>query len=130
MIEVVGLVLGEIDQVGLGVISEHEPDPFVVPAVEVSGQGEVGVASQQNVGEPAGPAQVDGLVVERDDALMGGAVGAMKVDEQRLFGVGQADYQRRVPPDAVVGDVHPGLGLAGGGHDRRVGVDAGGLAQQ
>ena len=36
VVEVVGLVLGEIDQVGLGVISEHEPDPFVVPAVELS----------------------------------------------------------------------------------------------
>ena len=54
----------------------------------------------------------------------------MQVDEQRLFAVGQADYQRRVPPGAVVGDVHPFLGLAGGGHDRRVGVDAGGLSQK
>ena len=123
VVDLLVAALGFLDQVGLGVVAEDEPHPVVVPAVELGGEREVGVAPQADLVKPGLAAQGDRPVVVVDHALVAGPVGAQQPQVQGFFGVRERDHQRRVPPDAVVGDVHPLLGLSIGGHDRGVGVD-------
>jgi len=66
-VEILRLALGGLDEVGLGVVAEHEAHPVGVPAVKLGREREVGVASEQDVGEPGLPAQLDRSVIERDD---------------------------------------------------------------
>jgi hypothetical protein len=129
---VVGLVggaVGLLHQVGPGVVAGHEAHAVFVPAVELGRQGGTGVAAQQYVGKAAFPAERYGPVVEPDDALVGGAVGAVLGEVQGLFGVGEVHHEAGVAPFAVVGDVHTLFGLPVGRHDRGVGTDLGRLAK-
>ena len=130
VVEILILVLGGFDEVGLGVVAEDEPDPVGVPAVKLCGQREVGVAPEQDVGEPGLAAQLDRAVIQRHDPLMGGTVSAVQRQIQRLGGVRERDHQRRVTPDAVVGDVHSLLALPVGFDDRGVRVDPSGLREE
>ena len=114
-------------QVGHGVVAEEEAHARVgVPAVEVLGLREVGVAAQQHAGgsrprkQTARPRSTS-----RGRAFVRGPV-ARAVDEaQHLAGVGQGHDQRVIAPGAVVGDVHALLALAGGLDQRAVHVDDG-----
>src|SRR6266511_1704504 len=85
----VGGVGGLGDEVGAGVVAEHEANPVGVPAVELGGEGEVGVAPQQDVGVAGSPAQGDSTVVQGNDPFVGGPVGAPQGQVERLVGVGQ-----------------------------------------
>ena len=110
-------------EVGHGVDPEDEPDAVPVPAVEVPGLGEVGVAPEGDLAEPGPAAEVGGLVEVDVGVLVRGAVAAAVDQEQRLGGVGQRDDQRVVAPLPLVGDVHALLAPAVGGGQRAVGVD-------
>ena len=95
----------------------------LVPAVEVLGLGEVGVAPEGDLAEPRPAAEGGGLVEVDVGVLVRGPVAAAVDQVQRLGGVGQRDDQRVVAPGPVVGDVHPLLAPAVGGGERAVGVD-------
>ena len=108
----VGQPLGQALEVGHGVDPEDEPDAVLVPAVQVPGLGEVGVAPEGDLAEPRPAAQGGGLVEVDVGVLVRGPVAAAVDQVQRLGGVGQRDDQRVVAPGPVVGDVHPLLAPA------------------
>jgi hypothetical protein len=107
---------------------EHEIDPLG-PPVEVRGQREVGVPAQAHPLGVRGD-QVDRLVDPRRSAGVTRRVAGPVDQVQHFLGVGQRHDQRGVSPDALVGDVHPGLVRAAGGGDGAVGVDIGDRAEQ
>jgi len=74
--------------------------------------------------------QVDRLVDPVGGAGVAGCVAGPVDQVKHLFGVGQRHDQRRVSPDALVGDVHPGLVLPTGWGDGAVGVEVGDRTQQ
>ena len=96
-----------------------------MPAVEMLGLREIGVAAQQDLVEAAPQTGGDGQVERLGSAFVRGPIAGTIDDAQNLAGVGQGDDQRMITPDAVVGDVHAGFALAGGGHERAVGVEDG-----
>ena len=61
---------------------------------------------------------------------MAGRVTGPVDHEQRLPGVGQSDQQRRITPDAFIGDVDALLELTSRGHDRAVHIQIGHLPEQ
>jgi hypothetical protein len=85
-----------------------------VPAVEVLGLREIGVAAEQGFAEAAAEADGQGAVHLSGCALVRGAVGRPVHQAKHLTGVGQGQHQGVVAPGAVVGDVHTSLALAGG----------------
>jgi len=101
-----------------------------VPAVQVGGLGEVGVAAEQDALEPASAAQVDRLVQVPGGILMTRPVARSVQQEQRLLGVGQGDDQRVITPLPVVADVHPLFALGAGWGERAVGVDPGPIQER
>ena len=106
-------------------IAEDELHAVGVPAIQVLGLREVGVAAEQHLAEaaraskrawpdrppPAAPS-CDGRLPERLTTLSTSPVLASDT------------HQRMIAPGAVVGDVHALLALAGGLHQRAVHVDA------
>ena len=85
----------------MGVDAEEEADvPGIVPAVQVRGLGEIGVASQQrSSGSRPGGKGAIALSKEAGGHLVRGAVAAAIDQEQRLGGIGQRDDQRMIAPD-------------------------------
>ena len=106
-------------------IPKNEASAVLVPAVEVLGLGEVGVASEEERAEAGLATQGDGSVEKARGQFVGGAVAAPVGQEQGLGGVGQRDDQGVVTPGAVVGDVHARFALGVGGDEGAVGVDCG-----
>ena len=111
-------------RVGVGVDAEDEADVAGgVPAVEVLGLGEVGVAPQEDPAEAGPAAEGDGLVEVDVGPLVRGAVAAAVDQVERLGGVGQRDQQGVIAPGAVVGDVDALLALGVGADEGAVGVE-------
>ena len=110
--------LGPLDQVGVGVVAEDEAHPLV-PAVEVLGLGEVGVAAQPDFFE-AVCHRIDGPV-NPGRRLAGGSIAGTIDQIEGFAGVGQRHDQRVIAPDAVVADVHALLALSRG--DRQSAID-------
>ena len=105
---------GERLDVGHGVVAEDKADPRVlVPAVEVFGLGESGVAAEQHAAKAGAQAQLHGDIDFTGGAFVGGAVAGAVDQAEDLAGLGQTEDQRMVAPGAVVGDVHALLAAAG-----------------
>ena len=107
----------------MGLEPEDEADVARgVPAIQMLGLGEFGVAPQQDLAEAGPTAQRDGLVQEDVGLFLRGAVAAAIEQVQRFGGVGQRDQQRMVTVLAVVGEVHaPCLHSASVGTMRAIG---------
>src|SRR5229473_5683515 len=117
-----GLVL----EIVLGVVAENEANAcVVVPAVQVFGLREIGVAAEQDGAEATAQARSDGTVEGVGGAFVAGAIAGPIDDPQDFTRVGQADDQRMIAPRAVVGDVHALLAFAGGCDQTAVSVDLG-----
>ena len=113
-------------QVATGVVAEDEGDAAIgIPAVEMLGLGKVGVAAQQDLAKAAAQTGGDGRVEGLGSAFVRRAIAGTIDDAQQFAGVGQGDDQGMITPGAVVGDVHALLALAGGGHQRAVGIEDG-----
>jgi len=96
-----------------------------MPAVEMLGLREIGVAAQQDLVEAATQTGGGGCVERLGSAFVGWPIAGTIDDAQDLTGVGQGDDQGMVTPDAVVGDVHAEFALAGRGHERAISVEDG-----
>ena len=96
---------------------------LAVPAVQVLGLREVGVAPQADLLEARPAAQGDRPVEVEGRLLVAGPIAAAVDHEQRLARVGQREDQRVITPLALVVDVHALLALAGGLDHRAVGVE-------
>ena len=108
----------------VGLDAEDEADVAGgVPAVQVLGLGELGVAPQEHLAEAGPAAEVDGLVEVDVGLLVRGAVARAVDQEQRLGRVGQRDQKGMIAPGALVGDVDVALALGVGADQRAVGVD-------
>ena len=119
-------VLGQGLEVGHRVDAEDEADVAgLVPAVEVLGLGEVGVAPQGDPLESGLAAEGDHLVQGLGGPLVRGPVAAAIDQVERLGGVGQRDQQRVITPGAVVGDVDALLALGVGADEGAVDVEDG-----
>src|SRR6266446_4276418 len=115
-----GLVL----EVVLGIVAENEANTcVVVPAVQVFGLREIGVAAEQDGAEATAQARGDGTVEGVGGAFVAGAIARPIDDAQDFTRVGQADDQRMIAPRAVVRDVHAVLAFAGGCDESAVSVD-------
>ena len=100
------MAFGGFDEVGLGVVAEHEPHPVVRPSgrTRSSGRSRCRLAAGCRRNRPAGTARSLG---HRAGRPLRGRDGWRRAGLiQRLAGFGERDQQRRVTPDAVVGDVH------------------------
>ena len=104
--------------------------PAGVPAVQVLGLREVGVAPQADLPEACPAAQGDRPVEVEGRLLVAGPIAAAIDHEQRLARVGQREDQRMIAPLALVVDVHALLALAGGFDHRAVGVEDGFLEER
>ena len=93
-----------------------------VPAVEVGGLAEVGVAAEADPPEAGPPAEGDRPVDVDMRLLVRRAVAAAIDQVERLAGVGQRDDQGMIAPGAVVGDVDALLALGVGGDEGAVDV--------
>ena len=123
-------MLGQSLQIVPGVVAENEGYPAVgVPAIEMLGLREIGVAAQQDLVEAAPQTGGGGGVERLGSAFVGWPIAGTIDEAQNLAGVGQGDDQGMVTPDAVVGDVHAEFALAGGGHERAIGVEDGQLEE-
>jgi hypothetical protein len=94
-----------------------------VPAVQVGGLAEVGVAAHPHRLKPRPQRQLDGLVQIPRGILMAGPVARAVQQVQRLLGVGQRDQQRVITPDAVVADVHARLAAPLRRGQRAIGIE-------
>ena len=107
-----------------GLEAEDEADvPRVVPAIQMLGLGEVGVAPHGDLAKPGLAAQRDRLVEIDVGLLVGGTVTAAIDQIERLGGVGQRDHQGLITPVAVVVDVDALLALGIGRDHGAVGVE-------
>ena len=107
----------------MGIDPEQEADiARVVPAVEIFGLAEVGVAAEVDPLEAGPPAQGDRLVEIGVGLLVRGAIAAAIDQVERLAGVGQRDHQGMIAPGAVVGDVDPLLALGVGADDGAIDI--------
>ena len=106
-----------------GVVPEDEAHAGVGPAVKGPREGKVGVAPQEDIGEPGPTAQRDRLVEIRQHALVRGPVAAAVLEEERLPGVGERDDEWVVTPEAGVGNVHPLFAGARRRDQRPVAID-------
>ena len=88
---------GQAHEVRLGVQAEDEAHALGVPAVQVVGLGEVGVAPEENVPEADLAAQGGGAVEVRRRPLVAGTAGRAVDDEQWLVGVRQRHDQGGSP---------------------------------
>ena len=108
----------------MGLDAEDEADVAGgVPAVQVLGLGELGVAPQEHRAEAGPAAEVDGLIEVDVGPLVRGAVARAVDQEQRLGRVGQRDQEGVIAPGALVGPVDVALALGVGADQRAVGVD-------
>lgn len=113
-------------QVWHAIVAENEANAWVgVPAVEVLGLGEVGVAAQKDAPKTAAKTGGDGAIESIGGAFMAGAIAGTIDDAEDFAGVGQANDQGMITPDAVVGDVHAFFAFGVGAHQGAVGIDAG-----
>jgi hypothetical protein len=119
-------IVGDVDQVGLGIESENEADAaIVVPAVEMFGLREIGVATQENLAKACAEASATSSVQRLGGALMRRTV-ARPIDKAHDFaGVGERDEQRMIPPDAIVGDADALFVFGVGGHQGAVRIKDG-----
>jgi len=122
-------LLGESHQVGLGVQAEDETHPLGMPAIQVAGLAEVGVAPEGDVAEAGLAAQGQGAAEVLRGPLVTGTAGRAVDDEQRFLSVGQGHQQGVVAPDAIVGQVHALLALPGRPHQGAIGLDEGVLQE-
>ena len=108
------------------VVVEPEDEADVaglIPAVQVLGLGEVGIATQGDPPKAGSAAQVDRLVQVVGGLLVRGAVAAAIDQVERFGGVGQRDQQRMITPGAVVGDIDALLALGVGPDEGAIGVE-------
>ncbi len=119
----VGQLFGAGHDVGHGVIAEDKTDAAVgVPAVEVLGLGEVGVAAQQHAPEAALEADGQGPIHLLRRSLVRRPI-PRPVDQAQDFPrMGQRQHQGVIAPGAVVGDVHALFALTCRGHQGAVHV--------
>ena len=88
----------------MGLDAEDEADVAGgVPAIQVLGLGELGVAPQEHRAEAGPAAEVDGLIEVDVGPLVRGAVARAVDQEQRLGRVGQRDQEGVIAPGALVG---------------------------
>ena len=121
-------VLGAGDERSVGIHTKEEID-LLRPAVEVLGQRKVRVATHAHAWG-VGRHLIDRLVDPASGIRVAGCVARPVDDVEHLLGVGQRHDQRRIAPDALVGDVHARLLLSIRGRHRAVDVDVGDRAQQ
>jgi hypothetical protein len=115
-----------LHQVGGGVVAEDKAHALVgVPAVQVLGLGEVGIAAKQHPAEAAAEADGQGPVHRGGCPLVRRPVARAVDQPEYLSGVGQRQHQGVVAPGAVVRDVHALLALAGGLDQEPVHVEDG-----
>ncbi len=132
-------LIGEIDR-NLHLLKRHLPyhdsdhvlniepeDEFdvagFIPAIEMLGLAEVGIAPQGDSPKAALAAQVDRFVQVDMGLLVRGTV-PTAIDQVERFGrVGQRDEQGMITPDPVVIDVNALLALGVGWNHRAVGFD-------
>jgi hypothetical protein len=105
--------------------AKDEPHARVgTPAIQMLGLTEVGVATQQHFAEAAVQTNLHRAIDFRRGAFMRRPIAGTIEHAQDLARVGQRHHERMVTPDAVVGDVHTDLALAGRLHERAIHVDA------
>src|SRR5690606_3239295 len=88
------------------VVAKDESYIEVGPAVEMSGEGEVAVASQEDVLKARTPTPVDGSVEYLGRMLMRRTISRTIDDEERLPCIGQRNEERVIAPDSFVREVH------------------------
>ncbi len=103
---------------------EQEADiAVVVPAIEMRGLAEVGVAAEADPLEASPPAQGDRFVDVGVDLFVRGAV-ATAIDQiERLASVSQRDDRGMITPNSVVGHVDALLALGIGAGDGAIDID-------
>src|SRR5512146_995982 len=116
-------IIGALNEGRIGVVPEHEAHPSIVPAIEMSAHGEVGVAAQENIGKPGTSAELDRLIEHGWRPVVRRPIAAAIDDEERLAGIGERDDKRVISPAALVREVHAQLALARGTDQRTIGVD-------
>ena len=117
-------ILGHGDEVGHGVVAEDEVDTaIVVPAIEVLGLGEIGVAAQEGAAKTGAETEFEGLVELGGGAFVRRAIAGTIEQGQDLAGVGQGQDERMITPGAVIGDVRAFFAFAGGFDERAVGIE-------
>jgi hypothetical protein len=79
------------DQVGHGVDAEGKAEALAVPAVQVFGLAEVGIAAQADLEEASAPTKVRCVIQIAGGALMAGTAGGAVEQEQGLLRVGQGN---------------------------------------
>src|ERR1044071_267183 len=123
-------MLGDVDEVGHGVVAEDEVDMArVVPAVEMFGVREGGGAAQEDAAKAATQAGGTGPIEGVGGAFVGRTI-AGAVDEAHEFaGVGEGDDEGMVAPGAVVGDADAVFVLGVGGDQGAVGVEDGAVEE-
>jgi hypothetical protein len=118
--------LGDIDQVGFGIETENEADAaIVVPAVEMFGLREIGIATEENLTKTGAEASAASSIQSLGGAFMGRTV-ARPIDETHDFaGVGERDEQRMIPPHTLVIDADALFVFGVGRHHGAVRVEDG-----
>ena len=105
--------------------AEEKANAIAVPAVEMGGLAEIGIAAQKDAAEAAFAAQRDRLVKVGRRSVVGRTVARTIHEIERFLGIRQRDEQWVVAPVALERDVHALLAFAERGRDRAVAVDHG-----
>ena len=115
-------IFREFIELGHGVDAKDKPHARGVPAVEVLGLREVGVAAQEDAAKARSPAVRDGPIEITGGLLVAGPIARAIHHVQRLARVGQGKHENMITPLALVVDVHALFALARGLDHRAVAV--------
>ena len=108
----------------MGIHSEDEFDSLLIPPVQFSGQGKVGVPAQ---GDLPGMwcYQFDSPIDPGHAALVAHDIAGTVDQIEHFVGVGQGDHKRGITPNAFVGKGHAAFAFPESRRNRAVRVDKG-----
>ena len=119
-------ILGQIDQFRRGIEAEDELNASVlVPAIQVPGLREVGIAPQEHRAKATLQTGLDTAVECWRCSLMTGTIAGAIDHGHHFAGVRQRDDQRMITPGAIVADVHALLARASGCHHGAIDIEPG-----
>ena len=104
--------VGDFLQVLFRLVAKLKDHVVGIPAIEMFGLTELGVAPQHDTAKAGPAAKADRPVAERCGAFLTGPVATAVLDEQHLACFGQGEQQWVITPGAVVGHVHALFALA------------------
>ena len=108
----------------MGIQSDNEFDPPTVPTIQMAGIRKVRVSPNRDAAR-IGADQVDGLVNPFNAVLVTRCIAGPVDQIENFLGIGQTHDERRIAPDALIGNVHALFAFSERSGNRTINVNEG-----